>query len=117
MCIALMNRSNPEIWNDTCRASAYYNSDNPYEWDVSELDFDTVQTYLQDSYKDTIFAKYVPDYGTPTTFTEFFGYDTPKTPEELYTVLNYCNYWYTGHQATALNGDLVIDDNDNLIWT
>jgi hypothetical protein len=50
-----MDRSNIDIFTDVCRASEFYDSDNPTFWHTSELNLDTIVSYLEDDYKNLAF--------------------------------------------------------------
>jgi len=51
-----MDRSNIDVFTDVCRASVYYDSSNPTYWHTSELNLDTMMSYLQDGFKNQVFV-------------------------------------------------------------
>ena len=50
-----MDRSSIDVFTDVCRASEFYDSDNPTFWHTSELNLDTFMSYLTDSFKNFVF--------------------------------------------------------------
>ena len=56
--VDLFKRDNTTIQNATSRASAYYDSANPYRWHVSELlDFGVFNFYFNTTYRNRLFTK------------------------------------------------------------
>lgn len=69
------------VFNATCRASEFYDSNNPTFWHSSELNLDTLQSYLEN--KNLIFiADTANKYDTPLTKTGDV-YDYSSTGKEL----------------------------------
>lgn len=50
------DRSNATIWNDTCRASDYYDSDNVKDFHISELNQRTLMSWLNDGYRGRLYV-------------------------------------------------------------
>lgn len=110
-----VDRANTTYFTDTCRASSYYDSADRVSrsrFHISELDFDTLQTYLQDTYKQTFFVVVSPTACNTQYIFEIFIYQTQKTGDDLIKVLNYSNYFCTGYTyMTDDNSALMLDDN------
>ena len=81
--IAELDRSDVDVFNADCRASVFYDSSNPTFWHLSELNLDTIVSYLEDDYKNTVFiADTLNKYDKPYAKTGD-QYDYSATGEPL----------------------------------
>ena len=73
------DRSNATIWNDACRASAYYDSGNVKDFHISEINELTIRTYLNDGYRAKFFPKVLGNsIDDRITLTDLILYTTDK---------------------------------------
>lgn len=106
---SIFDRSNATIYAQACRDSVYYDSSNPFLFHVSELNYDTWNSYLNAAYQDRNFTGIKTNYGTQLEIFRILSYANPKTSDDLIKVLNYINYNYLpeGAEAVVKDGDQV----------
>lgn len=82
---SFFDRSNETIWNDTCRASDYYDSDNTKDFHVSELNQRILMSYLNDGYRGKLYVKVIDN----SVITGQGGYSSLKEGYKLDSVILY----------------------------
>lgn len=118
---AIFDKSNTTIFSQSVRDSDFYDSSNPFLWFAgnsaeNELTYDKMNSFLNPAYKDRNFAALLTNYGTQLSMFRLFSYANPKVGDDLFTALDYCNYWYSGHEAlTDDSGNLLTDEDGNLL--
>ena len=91
----IVDRSNATIFAQAARDSVFYDSTDRTTtsiFHISELDYDTMQTYYNTLYAERFFSGYKENYGNKDFIFVFLAYATQKTGAELTKVLKYIGY-------------------------
>lgn len=108
------DRSNETIFNDDARAGSDYDSNNPYQFHIDNLDPRILFTWRNVDHKGMLYAKIFLDASKNIIFMyEFLNYLTDKKDEKEYAVMIYC-----GYESIIMvdeNGDYKTDDDDYVL--
>jgi len=104
------DRSNTIIWGDSAR-EGYYDSDNPKDFHIDELEYKTLRSWLNVGYKGMIYLKFSENsIEFRERMDEILLYTTDKTNEDQRNCLV-----YSGDLTQALvdaGGNCTLDAND-----
>lgn len=85
------DRSNTIIFNDSCRASAYYDTANTRDWHISELNKIILNSYTNPSYHGLHFVKVTNNsFDDRHLLKEILSYKNNKTGVDYLNTLAYC---------------------------
>ena len=115
----IFDRSNTTIYAQSARDSAFYDSNNPFLFHISELNYDTWNSYLNAAYQDRNFTGINTNYGTQLNIFEILSYATQKTGQDLIDVLDYIKYNYVadGYEALRDSSGSILYDSEGKILT
>ena len=91
----IVDRSNATIFAQAARDSVFYDSTDRTTtsiFHISELDYDTMQTYYNTLYAERFFSGYKENYGNKDFIFVFLAYATQKIGADLTKVLKYIGY-------------------------
>jgi len=119
---AFFDRSNVTIWNDDCRAADHYDSDNPKDFHITELNQRILMSWLNNGYRGRLYINMNPN----SVVTNLGGDAMLRDASDLIEILLYNNdnkginnakiLQYTGdYIAEVLSGGQRTYDDDNYI--
>jgi hypothetical protein len=105
------DRSNVTIWNDTARLG-YYDSLNPTDFHIDELNITTIDSYFNQSYKERFYQQFKESYCYKDFLNSLMLYATQKTLLDAIKV-----HKYIGNECQLLTDNGVYLYSNNLpIW-
>lgn len=105
------DRSDTTIWNATSRESAYYLSGTPKDLYITELNYLTLKSWLNDGYKGMFYIKAdTQSVESPTTIDELFCYTTDRKSHDQIKSLIYSND--VRRCQRTIDGDYTFDSDD-----
>lgn len=115
---SIWDRSDISIWKDEAR-SGYYdstNADTKKRWHSTEFNQATFKSWLQDDYKEIVFAKFNDNtFSSGRILSEIMAFDIARTGNELTKTYAYINYGYAVTDLTATFDVSTI--SGQLSWT
>jgi len=108
------DRSNATIWKDACRSSSYYLAGSVKDFHISELNFKTLQSWLNDGYAGRLYPKFTNNsIDDRTTLKELLLFTGDKKTANQQGVLRYTND-ITRCQKDV-DGNFILDANNYLV--